>query len=54
MTKDIVRTPPKPKTEKSQSIEREESTSHDNELTGEQLRNVTGGGGPPTTVVDRR
>ena len=52
MTKDIGKTPPKAETEKSQNVERGESTRHSNKLTDEQLRNVTGGGGDVTTVRD--
>ncbi len=52
MTKDIDKTSPKAETGKSQNVERGESTSHNNKLTDEQLRNVTGGGGEPPIVVD--
>jgi bacteriocin-like protein len=43
---------PKPETAKPQKIERPDSTPRDKELTDEQLRNISGGGGEPPVVVD--
>jgi bacteriocin-like protein len=52
MAKDADKSP-KPETAKSQKIERDDTAPpHDNELTDEQLRKISGGGGPPTSVVD--
>jgi hypothetical protein len=44
--------PSKPEAAKPQKIERQDSTPHDDQLTDEQLRKVTGGGGGPPVVVD--
>jgi hypothetical protein len=52
MTKDTAKTSPKPEAEKSQNVERQDNTSHKDELTNDQLVNVTGGGGDPTIVRD--
>jgi hypothetical protein len=52
MTKDTAKTSPKPEAKKFQNVEREDNTSHKDELTNDQLVNVTGGGGDPTIVRD--
>jgi hypothetical protein len=51
MTKDTKKSS-KSEIAKSQKIERQDSAPHDDQLTDEQLRNVTGGGGEPPVVVD--
>ena len=43
----------KPETAKPPEIGRQDRAPRDKELTDEQLRNVTGGGGAPPIVVDR-
>jgi len=52
MAKDTV-TSPKPDTEKSETLERRDSTPHEDELTEEQLQKASAGGGAPPIVVDR-
>jgi bacteriocin-like protein len=44
---------PKPETAKPKEIGRQDRVPRDKELTDEQLRNITGGGGEPPVVVDR-
>jgi hypothetical protein len=43
----------KPDREKSKTLERRDSTPHEDELTEEQLQKASGGGGAPPIVVDR-
>jgi len=52
MAKDNV-TSPKLDTDKSKTLERRDSTPHEDELTEEQLQKASGGGGAPPVVVDR-